>query len=83
MIPRRSRYRMPDSVKKMLEENGLTEAYTSRPPYQKNDYLMWIEQAKREETRTRRINQMLEELRAGNVYMKMWWNPKRATRKED
>ncbi len=48
------------------------------PPYQQNDYLIWIGQAKREETRIKRINQMLEELRAGNVNMKMQWNQKRA-----
>lgn len=67
----------------MVKENGLDEAYANRPPYHPNDYLMWLGQARREETRTKRINQMLEELRAGNVYMKMQGNPKRAVGRED
>jgi uncharacterized protein YdeI (YjbR/CyaY-like superfamily) len=74
---------MLDIVKMMMKENGLDEAYANRPPYQQNDYLMWIGQARREETRTKQINQMLEELGAGNVYMKMQWNPKRAVGRED
>jgi uncharacterized protein YdeI (YjbR/CyaY-like superfamily) len=83
MIPRRPCYSMPDIVKMMLKENGLDEAYANRHPYQQNDFLMWIGQVRCEETRTRRINQMLEELMAGNVYMKMQRNPKRAVGRED
>jgi hypothetical protein len=45
--------------------------YRERPAYQQNDYLIWIGQARREATRTKRINQMLDELEAGGVYMKM------------
>ncbi len=52
-------------------------AYDARPPYQRNDYIGWIERAKRPETRTKRIDQMLAELAAGDVYMKMAWRPGR------
>ncbi len=68
--------RMPDFVRVALESHGLFDLYDQRPWYQRNDYLGWINRAKREETKQRRLNQMLEELRAGDVYMKMAWRPK-------
>jgi len=46
-------------------------AYTERPAYQQNDYVGWISRAKREETRKKRLQQMLDELEKGGVYMKM------------
>ncbi len=64
---------MPQEVREALAASGLQEAYAARPPYQRNDYLMWINQAKRPETKQKRLEQMLDELRAGNVYMKMAW----------
>ncbi len=70
---RRPRHPMPDLVREALEEHGLLEAYEVRPPYQRNDYLGWIARAKREDTRQRRLAQMLDELRKGDVYMKMAW----------
>ena len=72
--PRRQRYPMPDYVENALVENNLMERYRERPPYQQNDYIGWITRAKRPETRTKRIQQMLDELRSGNVYMKMDWH---------
>ncbi len=70
---RRPRHPMPDLVREALEEHGLVEAYEARPLYQRNDYLGWIARAKREDTRLRRLAQMLGELRRGDVYMKMPW----------
>ena len=49
------------------------ELYNDRPWYQRNDYIGWIARAKREVTRRKRLQQMLAELRAGDVYMKMAW----------
>ncbi len=69
----RPRHPMPDDVAQRLQSADLEAAYAARPPYQRNDYLGWIGQAKRPETRERRIAQMLDELRAGDVYMKMDW----------
>ena len=45
--------------------------YRARPAYQQNDYLGWIEQAKLPATKAKRLAQMLDELEAGGVYMKM------------
>jgi uncharacterized protein YdeI (YjbR/CyaY-like superfamily) len=67
---------VPDSVREALEERDLMAAYRSRPPYQQNDYLSWIARAKRPETRQKRLNQMLDELDQGDVYMKMRWGKK-------
>lgn len=68
---------MPDDVRRTLAERGLTGAYARRPAYQQNDYVGWIVRAKRDETRRRRLHQMLDELAAGDVYMKMPYRAKR------
>ena len=41
---------MPDFVSTALEESGLRRKYDNRPPYQRNDYLRWINGAKKAET---------------------------------
>ena len=51
------------------------DAYVERPAYQQNDYLGWIGRAKRDETKQKRIDQMLDELKGGDVYMRMTWRP--------
>ena len=73
----RPRYEMPDFVREALLARGLMEAYHSRPPYQQNDYVGWIARAKRQETRERRLAQMLDELERGDKYMKMDYRPAR------
>ena len=62
---------MPDEIREILEEKNLMEAYLKRPPYQRNDYIGWIERAVHEETREKRLRQMIEELELGNLYMNM------------
>ena len=76
-MPPRPRYPMPDYIREALESRGLMDAYRARPPYQQNDYIGWITRAKRIETQENRLNQMLDELDKGDVYMKMEWKPKR------
>lgn len=73
---KRPRYPMPDFVRDALLAADLMDAYRARPPYQQNDYIGWITRAKREETRQKRLAQMLEELEQGDVYMKMAWRSK-------
>ena len=62
---------MPAFVEAALKARGLAAAYAARPAYQRNDYIGWIAQAKRPETRDKRLRQMLDELEAGGVYMNM------------
>ncbi len=67
--PARKRETMPEELKRILNKEGLMQAYESRPPYQQNDYIRWIVSAKREQTRQKRQQQMLQELREGTLYM--------------
>ena len=67
----RSVHPTPEFVRKALDEAGLWEAYRARPAYQQNDYIGWITRARRPETQFRRLEQMLDELRRGDAYMKM------------
>ncbi len=62
---------MPDFIQQALEKRGLMEDYKQRPAYQQNDYIGWISRAKREATKEKQLNQMLDELERGGVYMKM------------
>jgi uncharacterized protein YdeI (YjbR/CyaY-like superfamily) len=73
-MPTRPRYEMPDFFRDALNTRSLINAYLARPPYQQNDYLGWVTRAKLEATKQKRLNQMLDELERGGVYMKMKWN---------
>ena len=64
---------MPAFVRNALVERRLRPAYRRRPPSQRNDYLGWINRARLESTKQKRLAQMLDELEAGNRYMKMSW----------
>ena len=70
---------MPDYVRLALEQRGLMDDYESRPAYQQNDYIGWITRAKRQQTREKRLQQMLDELELGGVYMNMPHPPSRKT----
>jgi len=72
----RTRHQMPDYIREALTQRGLMDAYHARPDYQQNDYLGWIVRAKREETKQKRLTQMLDELEGGRLYMNMKWRPK-------
>jgi len=69
----RAKNLMPAFVRNALNERGLMKAYRARPPYQQNDYLGWIIRAKLEATKLKRLNQMLDELQGGKLYMNMVW----------
>jgi uncharacterized protein YdeI (YjbR/CyaY-like superfamily) len=64
---------MPDFIQDALHKHKLLDAYLARPPYQRNDYIGWITRARLTATRQKRLKQMLDELKKGNVYMKMRW----------
>jgi uncharacterized protein YdeI (YjbR/CyaY-like superfamily) len=68
---KRPRHPMSEFVEQALEERGLMDEYRKRPAYQQNDYIGWINGAKLQETKEKRLHQMLDELEAGGVYMKM------------
>ena len=68
---KRPRHQMPEFIKQALKERGLMDEYRERPAYQQNDYIGWINGAKLQEIKDKRLLQMLDELEAGGVYMKM------------
>jgi uncharacterized protein YdeI (YjbR/CyaY-like superfamily) len=70
----RERQPMPAFVRDAIRERKLAGKYEERPAYQRNDYLMWINNAKRDATKQKRLQQMLDELERGGVYMRMKWN---------
>ena len=69
----RTRHKMPDYIRDALTERKLMDAYHERPDYQQNDYIGWITRAKHEETKQKRLAQMLDELKGGKLYMNMKW----------
>lgn len=73
---------MPDNVLNALKKKRLMKAYESRPPYQQNDYIGWINRAKLPATKEKRLNQMLDELKRGDVYMNMDWNAGTSDKKQ-
>ncbi len=68
---------MLDDVREELDKRGLLDLYEARPFYQRNDYLSWIGRAVKEETRHKRLAQMLDELDEGGIYMGMDHPPSR------
>ena len=70
---KRARHPMAPFVEKALQDAQLMDAYRARPAYQQNDYLGWINRAKRQTTKDKRLVQMLSELKNGHLYMKMKW----------
>ena len=68
---KRAKNPVPNFVTEALNERALMAAYRDRPAYQQNDYIGWINQAKRQETKEKRLDQMLSELESGGVYMNM------------
>ncbi len=73
---KRTKYSMPAFIKEALGKAGIMAAYKNRPAYQQNDYIGWIIRAAREETKQKRLHQMLKELKAGNKYMNMKYSGK-------
>ena len=80
MTLKRPKQPMPTFVLEALNQHALKDAYDLRPPYQQNDYLWWINSAKKDATKQKRLTQMLDELKKGDVYMKMAWRKWRRER---
>lgn len=74
---KRDIHRIPKFVSDALRCSSLMAAYRDRPAYQQNDYIGWINEAKRDDTKQKRLSQMLAELEQGGVYMKMDHPPSR------
>lgn len=64
---------MPEDVRQALEAGELLDVFAARPDNQRNGYISWVAESRREVTRRKRIRQMLEELYAGDKYMGATW----------
>lgn len=71
---------LPSDVKRLLKQAVLLDHFHQRPPYQRRDYINWLAQAKRPETRAKRIETMIDDLRSGR-YMKMKWGSLQSKKK--
>ena len=56
---------MSGFVAKALGDADLKARCDARPWYQRNDFLGWINSAKRDETKAKRLRQTLDEFEAG------------------
>jgi hypothetical protein len=66
---------MPGNVRTALVKRELMDAYRERPQYQQHEYLKWIASANGETTKQKRLDQMLDELKHGGLYMGEPWTP--------
>ena len=74
-MSKRPTHAMPADARAALGAGGVEADYRARPHYQRNDYLGWIDGAKQDGTRRKRIAQMVAELKEGGVYMGMTHGP--------
>jgi len=54
---------VPDYITKNLEEHGMLNTFLIQPDYMKREQLNYIEIAKKEETRTNRVQALIHKLR--------------------
>jgi uncharacterized protein YdeI (YjbR/CyaY-like superfamily) len=73
---------MPEDVHQALEAGELLDVFAARPDKQRNGYIAWVAESRREVTRRKRIRQMLEELYAGDVYLGASWGQSSARPKK-
>src|SRR6218665_500356 len=54
---------LPDDFKKLLAKNKVLKMYEEMPYYKRKDFVGWINGAKQEATRIKRMNEALEKIR--------------------
>ena len=55
---------LPEDLAASLGQAGLAQRFASLPPSHRREYLKWIEEAKKPETRRLRIEQAIERIKA-------------------
>ena len=65
---------IPSDFKKLLTKNKILKSFEEMTYYRRKDYVQWIEEAKQQETRIKRMNQALEKIKVNqglnDKYMK-------------
>ncbi len=64
---------IPEDIQQALEAGELLDVFAARPGNQRNGYISWISESRREVTRRKRVRQMLEELYSGDIYRGAAW----------
>ena len=59
---------LPEDLVRALREGEAYEAFTSLPPSHRKQYLYWVNEAKRDETRRRRIAETVRRVREGQRF---------------
>jgi uncharacterized protein YdeI (YjbR/CyaY-like superfamily) len=62
---------LPDYIKSILKKEGLLGKYEEQIYTYRKGYRQWIEEAKQEATKQKRIEQMVREVKEGKKYMNM------------
>jgi uncharacterized protein YdeI (YjbR/CyaY-like superfamily) len=62
-VPKDRKVEIPADVKKALNNAGLLKHFEAMSYSRRNVFILWINQAKKEETRTKRINEFLVKIR--------------------
>jgi uncharacterized protein YdeI (YjbR/CyaY-like superfamily) len=55
---------LPKDIRKALNESNIQSVFESLPPSHRREYLKWIEEAKKPETRASRIQKMCQMLQS-------------------
>lgn len=55
---------LPDDLRQALSDAGLLDTFEALPASHQAEYLQWIDEARREETRRRRIGGTVDQLSA-------------------
>jgi len=58
---------LPDDLRTALREAGLADFFAGCTAAHQNEYMKWIDEAKRPETRSRRVAQAMQMLAAKKV----------------
>lgn len=66
-----------DFIRERLVRENVLDKYNERPAYQRSQYIDWITSAKRETTKENRLNQMIDELKAGDSFKGEKYNAKK------
>lgn len=56
------KYEVPSHIEKALNDNGILEQFLKQPDYLKREQVNYIEIAKKEETKTNRLNKLIVQL---------------------
>jgi hypothetical protein len=64
---RKREFAIPVYIKKYLEDAGVAEIFYKQPDYSKREQVNFIELAKKEETKTSRINALIGRLQDENI----------------